>query len=43
MTILFLHGWVYHIETGEINCYDKARDTFVPLTADVITEIQRRT
>ncbi len=26
-----LHGWVYHIETGEILCYDEAQNTFKPM------------
>ena len=26
-----LHGWVYEIETGDVNCYDEARDEFIPL------------
>jgi len=26
-----LHGWVYDIETGGVNCYDDTRDAFVPL------------
>lgn len=27
---LTLHGWFYHIETGEIDVYDSTIDTFVP-------------
>ena len=26
-----LHGWVYDIGTGGINCYDEAQDAFVPM------------
>ncbi len=26
-----LHGWVYDIKTGQVNCYDEARKAFVPL------------
>ncbi len=26
-----LHGWVYDIETGKVNCYDEAKDAFVSL------------
>lgn len=26
-----LHGWVYHIATGEVTCYDPDRGQFVPL------------
>ncbi|UQB26487.1 carbonic anhydrase [Pseudomonas syringae] len=28
---LFIHGWVYSIETSEILAYDAERDSFVPL------------
>lgn len=27
---VFLHGWVYDIETGEVRCYDESLDAFVP-------------
>ena len=26
-----LHGWVYEIESGNVNCYDENTDTFVPI------------
>lgn len=26
-----LHGWVYDIETGAVNCYDESTDSFLPL------------
>ena len=26
-----LHGWVYDIETGEVNCYDAKSNKFVPI------------
>jgi len=26
-----LHGWVYNIGTGEITCYDEAKDAFAPV------------
>jgi carbonic anhydrase len=26
-----LHGWVYHIETGAVTCYDEAARQFVPV------------
>jgi len=26
-----LHGWVYDIETGAVNCYDESQDAFVPI------------
>lgn len=26
-----LHGWVYDIETGDVNCYDDTQDAFVPV------------
>lgn len=28
---LFIHGWVYNIETSEIKAYDAERDCFLPL------------
>jgi carbonic anhydrase len=28
---LFIHGWIYSIETSEIRAYDAERDCFVPL------------
>ena len=27
-----LHGWVYDIESGDVNCYDEAQKRFVPLS-----------
>ncbi len=27
-----LHGWVYDIESGDVNCYDEAEKRFVPLS-----------
>ncbi|MES2625424.1 MAG: carbonic anhydrase [Pseudomonadota bacterium] len=27
---IFLHGWVYDIELGEIHCYEKSSGAFVP-------------
>lgn len=27
---LGLHGWVYHIESGSVTCYDEERGAFVP-------------
>ena len=26
-----LHGWVYHIEDGEVTCFDDAQEKFIPL------------
>lgn len=26
-----LHGWVYHIETGDVTCYDETEQKFVPI------------
>jgi len=26
-----IHGWVYHIESGAVTCYDDAQDAFIPL------------
>ncbi len=31
---LFIHGWVYSIETGEIRAYDAGRARFLPLDCD---------
>ncbi len=31
---LFIHGWVYDIETSEIRAYDAAQDRFLPLDGD---------
>jgi carbonic anhydrase len=31
MDLIGLHGWVYHIESGEVTCYDERRRVFVPL------------
>lgn len=31
---LFIHGWVYNIETSEILAYDSDRDAFLPLDGD---------
>ncbi|GFM49761.1 carbonic anhydrase [Pseudomonas capsici] len=31
---LFIHGWVYNIETSEILAYDADRDTFLPLDGE---------
>jgi carbonic anhydrase len=31
---LQLHGWVYHIETGEVTAHDPARGRFVPLNGE---------
>jgi carbonic anhydrase len=28
---LFIHGWVYSIETSEIKAYDAEQDRFIPL------------
>jgi len=28
---LDLHGWVYHIGTGEVTCHDAATNQFVPM------------
>lgn len=30
---LYIHGWVYDIETSKIEAYDAASDTFLPLAA----------
>lgn len=29
---LFIHGWIYNIETSEISAYDAEHDAFLPLT-----------
>ncbi|MFC3608517.1 carbonic anhydrase [Stutzerimonas tarimensis] len=34
--LLFIHGWVYNIETSEINAYDAERGRFLPLDGDII-------
>ncbi|MGY4491482.1 carbonic anhydrase [gamma proteobacterium L18] len=34
---LFIHGWVYSIETSEIKAYDAERDCFVPLDGTLPT------
>lgn len=34
---LFIHGWVYSIETSEIKAYDAAQDRFVPLDGNYPT------
>lgn len=26
-----LHGWVYHIESGEVTCYDEQQKAFLPI------------
>jgi carbonic anhydrase len=26
-----LHGWIYHIETGAVTCYDEGAKTFLPM------------
>jgi carbonic anhydrase len=31
---LFIHGWVYDIETSEIRAYDAEQDGFLPLDGD---------
>ncbi|MNO72371.1 Carbonic anhydrase 1 [compost metagenome] len=31
---LFIHGWVYDIETSEIKAYDAERGCFLPLDGD---------
>jgi len=28
---LSLHGWVYHIESGEVTCFDESQNAFVPV------------
>jgi len=28
---LFIHGWIYNIETSEIRGYDAEQDRFIPL------------
>ena len=33
---LFIHGWVYTIETSEIRAYDAEKGQFLPLDGDVI-------
>ena len=30
---LFIHGWIYNIETSEIKAYDAVQDRFLPLSA----------
>ncbi|MNS95861.1 Carbonic anhydrase 1 [compost metagenome] len=30
---LFIHGWIYDIETSQIEAYDAASDSFLPLAA----------
>jgi carbonic anhydrase len=30
---LYIHGWIYDIETSQIEAYDAASDRFLPLTA----------
>jgi len=30
---LFIHGWIYNIETSEIKAYDAVQDCFLPLSA----------
>jgi hypothetical protein len=32
---LFIHGWVYNIETSEIKAYDADQGRFLPLTAAI--------
>jgi hypothetical protein len=29
--VLWLHGWVYHLETGAVTAYDPVSNRFVPL------------
>jgi carbonic anhydrase len=31
---LFIHGWVYNIETSEIRAYDSKQGAFLPLDGD---------
>jgi len=31
---LYIHGWVYDIETSKIEAYDALSDSFLPLSAD---------
>lgn len=26
-----LHGWIYHIESGDVTCYDESQQKFVPI------------
>ena len=33
---LFIHGWVYDIETSAIRAYDAERGTFLPLDGEVV-------
>ena len=40
-----LHGWVYDIGSGGINCYDESRNSFVPLQeryADLLNGAERQ-
>ena len=30
---LHLHGWVYHLSTGEVFAYDIAQDEFLPIAS----------
>jgi carbonic anhydrase len=33
---LFIHGWVYDIETSAIRAYDAERGSFLPLDGEVV-------
>jgi len=37
-----LHGWVYHIESGEVTCFDEERGEFVPLQERYATLLASR-
>lgn len=34
---LHLHGWVYHLSTGEVFAYDIAEDEFLPIASKPVT------
>ena len=39
---LTLHGWVYHIETGQILTFDPAQSRFVPMQDQMIAATSQR-
>lgn len=38
-----LHGWIYDIKTGQVNAFDEASNTFLPVTERYAQEIAKLT
>jgi len=39
---LTLHGWVYHIESGQVLTFDPGRSRFVPMSGRAVVEVSQR-